>query len=66
MVRLKVLIRVLNLFSLIEGKGVTPCPPYGQTHRYSVKIYGPDCQLSLPAGSTKDRTVKAMAGHVVQ
>lgn len=53
-----------NSFGNIGYNG--PCPPQGQTHRYFFKIYGLDCQLSLPAGSTKDQLVKAMEGHVVQ
>ena len=53
-----------NSFGTIGYSG--PCPPRGQTHRYFFKVYGLDCQLSLPAGSTKDQLVKAMEGHVVQ
>jgi len=54
----------LNSFGNIGYNG--PCPPRGQTHRYFFKVYGLDCQISLPAGSTKEQLVKAMEGHVVQ
>ncbi len=53
-----------NSFGNIGYNG--PCPPRGQTHRYFFKVYGLDCKLSLPAGSTKEQLVKAMEGHVVQ
>jgi Raf kinase inhibitor-like YbhB/YbcL family protein len=53
-----------NSFGNIGYNG--PCPPYGQTHRYFFTVYGLDCLLSLPAGSTKKQLVKAMEGHVVQ
>lgn len=53
-----------NGFSKIGYNG--PCPPHGQTHRYVFQLYGLDCQLSVPAGSTRDQLVKAMEGHVVQ
>jgi Raf kinase inhibitor-like YbhB/YbcL family protein len=53
-----------NSFGNIGYTG--PCPPHGQTHRYSFKIYGLDMLLSLPEGAGKDEMFKAMQGHVVQ
>jgi hypothetical protein len=41
-----------------------PCPPSG-THRYFFKIFAVDSELSLPAGATKDKVLKAMEGHVL-
>jgi Raf kinase inhibitor-like YbhB/YbcL family protein len=43
-----------------------PCPPQGQTHRYSFKVYGLDTFLDLPAGAGKDQVFPAMQGHIVQ
>ena len=53
-----------NSFGRIGYGG--PCPPMGQTHRYSFKVYALDRELPLKAGSTKDQLAKAMQGHVVQ
>jgi Raf kinase inhibitor-like YbhB/YbcL family protein len=53
-----------NSFGKIGYNG--PCPPRGQTHRYFFKVYGLDTELSLAAGATKDKLVRAMEGHVVQ
>jgi Raf kinase inhibitor-like YbhB/YbcL family protein len=53
-----------NSFGKIGYNG--PCPPAGQTHRYSFKVYGLDTELSLPAGAGKEQLVPAMQGHVVQ
>ena len=43
-----------------------PCPPMGQTHRYSFKVYGLDNELSIPPGAGKDQLFPAMQGHLVQ
>lgn len=53
-----------NGFGKIGYSG--PCPPPGQTHRYSFKVYGLDTLLDLPAGAGKELFLKAMQGHVVQ
>ncbi len=53
-----------NDFGTIGYTG--PCPPSGATHRYSFKVYGLDCMLDLPPGSTKGELVGAMQGHVLQ
>lgn len=53
-----------NGFGKIGYSG--PCPPQGQTHRYSFKIYGLDTLLDLPAGAGKEQLLLAMQGHVVQ
>ncbi len=53
-----------NGFGRIGYSG--PCPPTGQTHRYSFKVYALDRELPLKAGATKDQLAAAMQGHVVQ
>ena len=41
-----------------------PCPP-GGTHRYYFKIYALDSVLTLEAGATKTKLLKAMEGHIL-
>jgi Raf kinase inhibitor-like YbhB/YbcL family protein len=41
-----------------------PCPPSG-THRYVFSIYALDTKPNLPAGVTRERLEKAIAGHVL-
>ncbi|MGA1823956.1 MAG: YbhB/YbcL family Raf kinase inhibitor-like protein [bacterium] len=41
-----------------------PCPPRG-THRYFFKIYALDAMLTLSAGATKEKLLKAMEGHIL-
>lgn len=41
-----------------------PCPP-GGTHRYYFKIYVLDTVLTLEAGATKTKLLKAMEGHIL-
>lgn len=43
-----------------------PCPPPGDTHRYTFKVWGLDTILNLEPGSTKHQLVAAMRGHVLQ
>jgi Raf kinase inhibitor-like YbhB/YbcL family protein len=54
----------LNDFGLIGYSG--PCPPPGDTHRYTFKVWGLDAMLNLEQGSTKHQLVAAMRGHVLQ
>jgi Raf kinase inhibitor-like YbhB/YbcL family protein len=53
-----------NGFGKIGYNG--PCPPHGQTHRYSFKVYGLDAELSIPPGAGKEDLFLAMQGHMVQ
>ncbi|MGB6063232.1 MAG: YbhB/YbcL family Raf kinase inhibitor-like protein [Desulfomonilaceae bacterium] len=41
-----------------------PCPPSG-THRYFFKVYALDSKLGLESGSSKERLLKAMHGHIL-
>jgi Raf kinase inhibitor-like YbhB/YbcL family protein len=41
-----------------------PCPP-DREHRYFFKLYALDSMLDLPAGSTKDKLLAAMEGHIL-
>lgn len=41
-----------------------PCPPSG-THRYFFKLYALDTKLTLKAGATKKKALKAMEGHIL-
>lgn len=41
-----------------------PCPPSG-THRYYYKVYALDAKLNLPPGTTKEKLLNAMDGHVL-
>ena len=42
-----------------------PCPPSG-THRYFFKLYALDTILALVDGSTKEKLVQAMDGHILE
>jgi Raf kinase inhibitor-like YbhB/YbcL family protein len=42
-----------------------PSPPPGKPHRYYFKLYALDIALDLPAGSTKDKLLGVMKGHVL-
>lgn len=41
-----------------------PCPPSG-THRYYFKVYALDVKLNLPSGTTKEKLLKVMEGHIL-
>lgn len=42
-------------------------PPFiKKEHRYRFRVYGLDCELTLPATSRKDDLLRAMSGHVMQ
>jgi Raf kinase inhibitor-like YbhB/YbcL family protein len=41
-----------------------PCPPSGN-HHYHFKLYALDTIVDLPDGTTKEKLVKAMAGHIL-
>ena len=48
------------------GIGYTgPCPPGRSPHHYVFNLYVLDTSLDLPAASSKDQLIKAMAGHVI-
>lgn len=42
-----------------------PCPPKGKPHRYFFRVYALDIPLSLAGGSSKDKVLEAMKGHVL-
>ena len=42
-----------------------PCPPPGPTHRYFFRLYALDKMLNLPPGTSKDKLLRAMKGHVL-
>ena len=41
-----------------------PCPPRGPGHRYFLKLYALDIELTLPPCKTKQDLLKAIEGHV--
>ncbi|MET0394849.1 MAG: YbhB/YbcL family Raf kinase inhibitor-like protein [Chitinophagaceae bacterium] len=41
-----------------------PCPPAG-THRYYLRAYALDTELTLPFGSDKKSLLRAMEGHIL-
>jgi Raf kinase inhibitor-like YbhB/YbcL family protein len=43
-----------------------PCPPVGETHRITFKIYGLDSVLHLDPGEKMHDLINAMKGHVLQ
>jgi Raf kinase inhibitor-like YbhB/YbcL family protein len=43
-----------------------PCPPEGEEHTYSVRIYGLDEALDLNPGSTREALEKKMTDHIIQ
>jgi Raf kinase inhibitor-like YbhB/YbcL family protein len=55
----------------IQGKNDTgkigymgPCPPSG-THRYFVRLYALDRELTLNPGATREQVEQAIQGHVL-
>jgi Raf kinase inhibitor-like YbhB/YbcL family protein len=42
-----------------------PCPPSG-THRYYIRLYALDTELSLGPGASHKEVVSAMQGHVLE
>jgi len=52
-----------NGFGKIKYQG--PCPPEGETHRYSFKIYALDKTLGIPEGTVKEDLEKAMNDHIL-
>jgi hypothetical protein len=42
-----------------------PAPPQGKPHRYYFKVFALDTMLDLPAGTSKDKVLSAMKGHVL-
>ena len=47
----------------------SPCPPYDlepKEHRYQFKLYALDTQLNLNTTTTKEQTVAAMHGHILE
>jgi Raf kinase inhibitor-like YbhB/YbcL family protein len=42
-----------------------PCPPPGNPHRYSFRLYALDKKLDLRAGATKSDVERAAKGHVL-
>lgn len=43
-----------------------PCPPRGNTHRYTFKVWGLDRMIDLSPGASKGDLIGAMRGHVLQ
>lgn len=43
-----------------------PCPPRGSTHRYFLKVYVLDSELSLPEDAGKKELERGMEGHILQ
>lgn len=41
-----------------------PCPPYGK-HKYFFKLYALDTILDLDQKTTRKKTLRAMAGHII-
>jgi Raf kinase inhibitor-like YbhB/YbcL family protein len=42
-----------------------PCPPPGYPHRYRFTLYALDRQLELEAGSSKNRVISTIKGHIL-
>jgi hypothetical protein len=42
-----------------------PCPPRGKPHRYFFRLYALDTVPGIPPGSTKERLLDAVEGHVL-
>ena len=42
-----------------------PCPPPGETHSYSFRLYALDVEVSLQEGATKEQLETAMQGHIL-
>ncbi len=41
------------------------CPPPGETHTYSFKLYALDSELNLQESTTKEKLETAMQGHIL-
>lgn len=65
--------RLASLGGALQGKNSWnkygyggPLPPKGHgRHRYYFKLYALDRDLSLPPGTTKERLLAAMQGHIL-
>lgn len=42
-----------------------PCPPPGETHTYSFRLYALDSELSLQEGASKEQVETAMQSHIL-
>jgi Raf kinase inhibitor-like YbhB/YbcL family protein len=42
-----------------------PSPPPGKPHHYVFRLFALDTRLGLDSGTTHDRLINAMAGHVL-
>jgi Raf kinase inhibitor-like YbhB/YbcL family protein len=42
-----------------------PCPPRGETHQYSFRLYALDSMLDLRPNATREDLLEAMEGHVL-
>jgi hypothetical protein len=43
-----------------------PCPPPGEEHHYTFKVYALNTQLSLPETARKEELLRAMLGHIIE
>jgi Raf kinase inhibitor-like YbhB/YbcL family protein len=43
-----------------------PLPPPGPRHRYQFTIYALDQKLNIKAGSSRQRLLQAMEGHIIE
>jgi Raf kinase inhibitor-like YbhB/YbcL family protein len=53
----------MNDFREIGYRG--PCPPPGKPHRYHFKLYALDTEFLLPPGSSRDKLLQVMGGHIL-
>jgi len=53
----------LNDFGRLGYGG--PCPPPGKPHRYNFTLYALDNKTELPAGTTRDKVLDSMKGHII-
>lgn len=53
-----------NSFGKIGYSG--PCPPEGEEHTYSVRVYGLDGPVDAKPGSDRKDLERSLAGHIVQ
>jgi len=42
-----------------------PCPPPGKPHHYNFNLYALDKKIELPAGTTRNKLLDAMKGHII-
>ncbi len=47
-----------------KNRYMGPCPP-DREHRYFFKLYALDTKLNLPEGTTKEKLLQAMEGHII-